>query len=563
MPRLVVQRCGQENRIFELPEARAIEMGRAQTNDLVLADTSVSRRHATLTPAPGGGWRIIDRGSANGISVNGLAVPDATLRNNVVITIGAYTLRFETMNEQKVVVRAPSLPPKLTQMLSKPVDTSQLTSYRPPSTTHAAPGGAAGAAAKRGESTAALEKRLETAERENQLLTLLYEVNRSLGELNSTDEVIDRVLELVLQLEGVERACVMLLDANGEFLPGRVRYRHQVQCSDETKMMLSQSIIRQVMKEGTPVVVEDAQSDARFLMSRSVSLAGIHSAMCAPLRSHQRMHGLLYVDNLSKSGVFSKEDLNVFAVIAGQAGLTVDDVRARQEVAQRVLQQAALERFLSPAVAKKIVSEASNLRLGGEMQEVTVLFSDIRGFTRMSEAQPPDRIVEILNEYFNGMTELLFENHGTLDKYLGDGLMCLFGAPLAQGQDALRAVRTAVGMQHLLEEINRQSGRAPLAIGIGINSGPVVAGYIGAARRLDYTAIGDTVNVASRLTDKAQPGQILVSQSTWKELAGEVPGRELPPLQLKGKSGPVPVFEILWREARTERSRAAAGERNA
>jgi adenylate cyclase len=557
MPRLVIQRRGEESRIFELPEARSIEMGRAETNDVVLRDTNVSRRHATLSRGADGNWHITDRGSANGITVNGLAVPDATLRNDDVITAGAYTIRFETNDPHKMVVRAPSLPPKLTQMLRQPVDATRLTSYRPGLTSLAV----GAAAAKKSGTAAELEKRLDAAEHENHLLSLLYEVNRALGELMSTDEVIDRVLEFALQIEGVERGCAMQMDAAGNFLPARMRYKKEPQTADAAaKMMLSQSIIRQVMSEGTPVVVHDAQSDARFQMSRSVSLAGIHAAMCAPLRSRERIHGLLYVDNLSQSGVFSKEDLSVFAVIAGQAGLTIEDVRVRQEVAQRILQQSALERFLSPSVAKKICADASNLRVGGEMQEVTVLFSDIRGFTRMSESLPPDRIVEILNEYFSGMTELLFENHGTLDKYLGDGLMCLFGAPLAQGQDALRAVNTAIGMQHLLEEINRQSGRAPLAIGIGINSGPVVAGYIGAARRLDYTAIGDTVNVASRLTDKAQPSQILVSQSTWKEICGQVPGRELPAMQLKGKAEPVPVFEILWREAKKEPGKAASAQ---
>ena len=557
MPRLVIQRPGEESRIFELPNARSVEMGRAETNDLVLADPSVSRRHAMLTPMPGGGWRIIDRGSANGIGVNGLAVPDATLRNQDVISIGIFTIRFEVIDTQRVLVRAPaSLPPRVSQMLRRPGDTTRLGTYKPE-----APVAAASATMpKKVESTANLEKRLAAAAHENHLLMLLYEVNRGLGELNTTEEVIDRVLEFALQIEGVERGCAMLVDAAGNFLPARMRYRQPAQNADEPQMMLSQSIIRQVMTEGTPLVVEDAKSDERFRKSRSVALAGIQSAMCAPLRSHERLHGLLYVDNLSRSGVFAKEDLNVFAVIAGQAGLTIDDVRARQEVAQRVMQQAALERFLSPSVAKKIVSEASNLRLGGEMQEVTVLFSDIRGFTRMSEALPPDRVVEILNDYFNGMTELLFENHGTLDKYLGDGLMCLFGAPLAQGQDALRAVRTAIGMQLLLEEINKHSGRAPLAIGIGINSGPVVAGYIGAARRLDYTAIGDTVNVAARLTDKAQPGQILVSQSTWAEVQDHLPGQALPAMQLKGKSEPVPVFEILWRETRKENVMAATVE---
>jgi adenylate cyclase len=317
-------------------------------------------------------------------------------------------------------------------------------------------------------------------------------------------------------------------------------------------MILSQSIIRQVMDGGSPVVVQDAKADARFHTSGSVALSGIHSAMCAPLRSHEHLYGLLYVDNLSKSGVFSQEDLNVFAVIAAQAGLTIDHVRSRQEVAKRILQQTALERFLSPGVAQKIVSEAANLRLGGETQEVTVLFADIRGFTRMAESLEPRKVVEMLNEHFNGLTEVIFRHEGTLDKYLGDGVMCLFGAPFSKEQDALRAVETAIGMQRLVEEMNGNTARAPLSIGIGINTGPVIVGYIGASRRLDYTAIGDTVNVAARLTERAQPNQILISPSTYAEIAALLPVRQLEPMQLKGKADPIDVYEILWRESRTQ-----------
>ena len=145
---------------------------------------------------------------------------------------------------------------------------------------------------------------------------------------------------------------------------------------------------------------------------------------------------------------------------------------------------------------------------------------------------------------------MIFEREGTLDKYLGDGLMALFGAPLSTGQDAFNAVRTAIEMQRALAEMNREAGHAPLHVGIGVNTGPVVVGYMGTSRRMDYTAIGDTVNTASRLTELAEPDQILVSAATFAEVGSSFPARELPSVQVKGRVAPVAVHEILWREFR-------------
>jgi adenylate cyclase len=544
MPRLLINSPGEEPRVFELPEARPVQIGRSDTNDVVLRDSSVSRRHASLLTTPDGGWKIQDLDSANGVVINGKFVKEAKLKNNDQIAVGVYTLRYEELETQRLVAHAMAkLPARVTQVLSRPEVELVLA------------GTAVETVVRRGglppgipERRANKDQRLRLLEHENHLLTLLYQVNRALGALETVDEVVSRVLDLVLQIEGVERGYAMLLDERGEFLPAVVRFRHQPDSHSAPAMILSQSIIRKVMDEGIPLLVEDARVDERFAASRSLALSGMQSALCAPLRSQEPVSGLLYVDNLSKSGMFTQEDLNVFAVIAAQAGLAIAHVRARQEVAKQIIQRNALERFLSPSIAKKIVAEAADLRLGGETQKVTAMFADIRGFTKLAESIAPTEVVELLNEYFNAMTELIFQYEGTLDKYLGDGLMCLFGAPFSGDQDAYRAVRTAIDMQLLLREANREARRHPLQVGIGINTGPVVAGYIGAARRLDYTAIGDTVNVAARLTGQAQAGQILVSAATFEELAGQLPGRELPPMKLRGRDERIQVYEILWEE---------------
>jgi adenylate cyclase len=231
-----------------------------------------------------------------------------------------------------------------------------------------------------------------------------------------------------------------------------------------------------------------------------------------------------------------------------QAGLAIDRVRTQDEIARQNLKLGALERFLSPEVASKVAADAADLRLGGRKQTATLLFADIRSFTAMAETTPPEQVVEILNGFYQQMTTVIFQHEGTIDKFLGDGLMCLFGAPFAHWDYALGAVHAAVEMQAALAELNRLEVHAPLRMGIGIHTGEVIIGYMGSARRMDYTAIGDTVNVAARLTAEAEPDQILASAATWKAMREKVPARSLPARKLKGRGEPIEVLEILWKE---------------
>jgi len=377
------------------------------------------------------------------------------------------------------------------------------------------------------------------------------------------------VLDLVLQIDGAERGYAMLLTeeslrdalqgpcANYTFLPAILRYR-QPPKTETPQMALSRAIIMQVMQSKGPLLVMDAKQDARFSGSESMAISGMQSAMCAPLASRDRLFGLLYVDNLSKRGTFTQEDLEVFAVIAAQAGLVIDRVLAKSEVKRQGVQLSALERFLSPAISRKITAEAADIRLGGESQRITLLFADVRGFTTMAEKMKPREAVEVLNEFFARMTNVIFEHDGTLDKYLGDGLMALFGAPFALQNDAEAAVRAAVNMQKSLAELNTISGKPPLSIGIGIHTGEAVVGFLGTERRMDYTAIGDTVNVASRLTSQAGPAQIVISAATHCQIGREISCCALPPMKLKGRDEPIEVHEVLWREALPQ-SRPATG----
>jgi adenylate cyclase len=203
-------------------------------------------------------------------------------------------------------------------------------------------------------------------------------------------------------------------------------------------------------------------------------------------------------------------------------------------------------------VVELILADPDALSLGGANQVVTTLYSDIRGFTTMSERLAPEVVVKLLNEYFGEMTPIVFEHEGLLDKYIGDGLMALFGVPYSSDKAAANAVGAAVAMQQRMITLNEELQRLSLpeiAIGIGLNTGTVTVGYIGSDQRTDYTAIGDAVNVAARLEQQAGPWQILISQSTRDAMGDVFPVKPVGEIRVKGRTLPAQVFEVEWRTA--------------
>src|SRR5438874_6102965 len=199
-----------------------------------------------------------------------------------------------------------------------------------------------------------------------------------------------------------------------------------------------------------------------------------------------------------------------------------------------------------------MLKNPDSFKLGGVFHTITILFADIRGFTRISEHAPPEKIVNLLNRYFSAMTDIIFAHGGTLDKYLGDGLMALFGAPTITPKDAGNALSAAVAMQRRMLTINdelRAEGFPEIGIGIGLHTGEVTVGYIGSERRSEYTAIGDSVNTASRLESNAKSGQILVSDATAKAARSRYKLHPRDPITVKNREQPVILWEVDWQRA--------------
>jgi len=229
--------------------------------------------------------------------------------------------------------------------------------------------------------------------------------------------------------------------------------------------------------------------------------------------------------------------------------LAMANAVALETLLKREVEHAALRLYMPHQVADQIAAGDGDIKLGGVLQPVTVLFADIRGFTQLSEQMDAQEVVLVLNEFFTAMTEVVLDAGGTLDKYIGDCVMALFGAPVPAPDDIERGVRAAIDMQQkaaLMNRDRRARGLREVKIGVGLHAGPAVVGNIGSAQRMQYTAIGDTVNVASRVAAVAAPDQVLVSEDV---RAGTVKGDSFQPLgevKLKGREQKVNIYSVPW-----------------
>jgi adenylate cyclase len=209
--------------------------------------------------------------------------------------------------------------------------------------------------------------------------------------------------------------------------------------------------------------------------------------------------------------------------------------------------------MVTPKVVDAILKKSEGIELGGEEKEVTVLFSDIRGFTSFSEQHKPQEVVSILNEYLPPMTETVYQTDGTLERYIGDAIMAFWGAPVAQQDHAQRACITALGMADLLHQTLHpkweREGREKLRIGIGLNSGNVVVGFIGTESIKNYALVGDTVNLGSRLegATKEYRVEIILSETTYEKVKDDFLCRELDLIRVKGKARPIRIYELINR----------------
>lgn len=367
-------------------------------------------------------------------------------------------------------------------------------------------------------------------------LRLTYELTRNIASETDLTKLLDKILQTVFKFTQAQRGVIFMQDADGDMKPV-ASYRED---GSKEAIQVSSTIMRKVLAERKAVITHDAGLDFAASKGKSMILHQIHSAIVAPMIHHEELFGVLWLDSNSLAQ-FQQKDLELVIAVASQAAMFM-------EINILDKQKERLSCFVSPAVAEQVISRQVDLNPGGARTECTVYNSDIRGFTTMSENTPPEAIVEMLNDYFEAMVEVIFKYDGTLDKFMGDGIMALWGSPVHHDDDPERAVECALEQAQVLGKFNRsrlERGLKPLGVGTAVHTGPVVAGYIGTKRALSYTVIGDVANTSARLCGQALSGQIVVSDETRAKLGDRFELEELAPLRVKGKEKPMRVFNVV------------------
>ncbi len=374
-------------------------------------------------------------------------------------------------------------------------------------------------------------------------LRLSHELSREIALERDLPTLLNKILLTIFKFVRADRGVIFLMNPQGELVPGASQRRD----GTDAPIPVSSTIMNHVIKERATVLTHDAAMDFAASKGKSMILNRISSAIVAPLLHNNEILGVLWLDSETLAQ-FQPKDMEIVTAIASQAAMFIEINILGKKVELEIVNRERFSRLLSPNIAQRVLSGELEVKKGGQLVgECTVFNSDIRGFTPLSEGSRPEELVTLLNDYFEQMVDILFKYEGTLDKFMGDGIMALWGAPVAHPDDAFRSVSCALEQMEALGKFNRlriDAGQQPLAIGIGIHTGPLVAGYIGSSKALSYTVIGDTANTSARLCGVASSGQVLVSEGTLAKLQGKFVYEELPPAHLKGKEKPFRVFDV-------------------
>jgi adenylate cyclase len=516
-------------RQWDLPEGGRLTIGRAPDNDIRIDDLRVSRRHAILRSAAQAEARLANVSRGNIVLVNEQDVRPETgevlLKDNDRFTIAS--VGFQIILKE-VPLRYTDEPLSMSTSMS-PV-TSGFTSL----VTHTFTSGSR-------------KLEIEELQRKAEMLAQLCEMSAALATVFDTQSILEYATAIVMRAIPAD-CCAALLLEQGESDPRAVSLRFR----DNEKVdqrSISRTAVRTAIEQRVMLSSHDVMQDANLKFSQSVVLQSISSLACAPLVGREGVYGALYIDRRITPDKFTDLDTQLLGAVAAQAATAVEATRAHERSQREALARAAFARFMPEHIIKELVENPEKFQLGGVNKRVTVLFCDVRGFTKLAHRARPDTIVDLLNILFTAMAAEIFEHQGTLNKYIGDGLMALFGAPLGGESDASNAVATAVAMQRRVGEVNEQltaKNLPPVKLGIGINTGEATVGVIGAHQRSEYTAIGDTVNIASRIEGIAQPGQILVTETTAQELGGAFLLSAPQEITVKNIDEPVRVYSVIY-----------------
>jgi predicted ATPase/class 3 adenylate cyclase len=377
------------------------------------------------------------------------------------------------------------------------------------------------------------------------------------------DNLLTELMKILLENAGAERGAIIF--AQDETLTAAAQGSlHDPNVALESRPLtdaeeLPAGVIRYVARTHERIVLENAYAKGPFTQERSVRTRQIRSLLCAPIMHHDRLSAIVYLENNLTTGVFTEARTAILTLLSGQIAISIDNAEVYERLEEKVRERTeqlelrnrfirtTFGRYLSDEVVNQLLETEAGLSLGGETREVTILIADLRGFTARVEKLPPEKVVTLVNNYLGVMTDVIMKYEGTIDAFVGDGIMVIFGAPLLRPDDAERAVACALEMQLAMttvKQLNEREGLPFVESGIGINTGLVVAGNVGSQKRAKYSVIGNTVNLAARIESCTTGGQILASESTVRQVGTILKTGECLTIQPKGASEPLNLYEI-------------------
>ncbi|HEV8268441.1 MAG TPA: adenylate/guanylate cyclase domain-containing protein [Thermoanaerobaculia bacterium] len=509
-----------------------VSLGRSSENEVVLNDFSVSRKHAVLRFEEER-WVLYDQNSTNGVKVNGRFVTTAPVAMGDVLTIGTFTLNVK--EEAPTPAKAGAKSHESTSTFVRSIADFN----RDFNLDLVAP-------AEVEPNMSISGRRMASPGARGKIFEILVQVAKTLIVAREVNEILGKVVDLLFDFLPVERAAVVLLDDNERPVPTLARQRGRD--GVEVALPFSHTIVDTVVKQRVAVLTSDALADGRFEAGQSIRIQQIRSAMCVPLWNRDRIIGALHVDTPLKVGTFTADDLDLLTALGNFAAVALERARLQKRIEKEERIRERLSRYHSPGVVEEIASETTEGVEKVRTRHVTIFFADIVGFTTAAETMDPEFLSRFLGTVFTFAADAIFAQGGTLDKFIGDAVMAFFGAPIPQPDHPRRAIAAAARLVEQVMAWNAERTtrkEPPVAVRIGMNTGNAVVGDIGSDKRVDYTVLGNTVNIAARLEEYvAGPNEIVVGEETAR-LAGDFFQFEpLGEIRLKGLTKGLPAFRV-------------------
>jgi adenylate cyclase len=551
-----------------------LTIGRKEDNSIVLTCAKTSKYHATVErskedpepprlDAPGWYW-LRDRNSSNGVKLNDVYISQSTpLAHGDQIQIGTILMRFYYILESEQEL--PHAYSSRDTFKQNQAFNSQRSSFASPDHINLV---TILPSERKYEETVSIRTELDeplvhdfpkvdethdltTLKEDYEKLRLAYELSK-MSYTSDVQDHLTKMLDLMFSVLPVDRGVVLLVDKSTSLLVTNMVKLREGKGYEGREILLSSTILQRVYRTRKSLITADAFEDPDLGKAKSIAIGQIRSVLCVPIIAHDDVLGIVHLDSKDRINTFLEKDLSLVQTIINQTALQIENsiLFATLQTEIRVTEQ--LQRFLPPQVVSRMVKKEGIISKGGREVSGTIVFVDIRGFTRLSEKSSPSEVFDLLNDYFERLVQIVFKYNGIVDKFIGDALMAVFGTmddPLADPTPSvLNSVHAAMEFKIAIAELNldrQRHGKEPIAIGVGLNTGRLMSGFMGASQRMEFTCIGDTVNLASRICDYANVNQVLLSEETARYVQGRIDVRFFEVRQFKGKVQETRVYEAV------------------